>query len=229
MNKILALYYLLFLLSMYENIQAAARPQFQNASTPSVPPIFPNTQPAPEPTNPPASTPTPKTLPAPNLATPATPTSPIPIVNPPTPPTTPTSPTQKTIAQTEAEIRKQIKDGKAPAKINSYGAPQTTINNSTQAPLYIGFEGGITLSKIEQNDHIDLPVGQNYIVYATNNPTGNALHLSYQSNSAQQNKVRNCKAKNGTPSFDKNDPQSFTGNAYIALDANKNLILSSTN
>lgn len=245
MNKKLMLQFLITAASIHAMIQAIpGRPPFQNPTpnnpNPSSPmpgdPILANpitpAQPqiVPAPITPifPSST-------TPPLASNPTQTNPnIPVVQA-TPGITPTAPQPskaskpKTPTQAQAEIKNQIKKGIAPAKINNYGAPQATMYNNAQAPLFVGFEGSIALSSIPQGGNLLVPVGQNYIIYSTNNPSGSALHISYQNDITKPNKTRKCKTNNGYPLFESNESESFTGNAYITLDANKNVMLSTSN
>ena len=209
MNKKLVLS--IFTLTIFTHAQITSA---QNAQTSNPLPTPLQTMPA-----------QPQTIPANPFA--GTPIQTNSITAPATSPAIPQNP--KNQKQMLIEIAKQIEKGVAPAKINCYSTLQASIYNNTSTPLFVGFEKGISLSPIPAGNHIEVPAGKNYLVYSENNPTGNALHLSYSNDASKQNMARGSKTQNGAPSFNKNEPQPFTGNAYIALDANKNLMLSKSN
>ena len=176
---------------------ASSTPQIQSAPPVQTQPITPTAEAQPQSSNPAPSLPTQK------------------------------SSTDKNLAQAQTEIIKQIKKGCHPGAVQAYTYPKIYIYNNTQSSLYIGFEGGISLSLIPATNSspencIQVPDNQNYIIYSSNNPSGKALHLSYQSdeNKPSRKKIiaQECITRNGSPSFEKKDPQILTGNAYISID-----------
>ena len=218
------LYFNLMLIGSCINIQHIQTAGIPNKPQTQIPPIFGAAQTTPQASIAPATGTTPINTIAPIVAAnPPISTMPNPVIaNPPAQKNLPTD-------QSEQAITKQIKDGKNPTQINTFGLPRLSLYNNTMTSVFVGFEGSIALSEIpgtnrSSENRIQVPAGKSYLIYAENNPTATkALHISYQSDantrSEQPNILRTCSVKNGAPSFDKNiSTQTFTGSAYICTD-----------